>query len=81
MLWTGGLSCFNCGHTRVLRNEVIDVAGEMVEIGMTRRNPEKYTADYKLQFTRSCWAMRKTAATTQAGPITHKREPQSLRKQ
>ena len=50
MLWTGGLTCFNCGPKRVLHNEVINVAGEMVEIGMTKRKPDEYTAEYKLQF-------------------------------
>ena len=50
MLWTGGLTCLNCGHTRVQRNEVVNVAGEMVEIGMTKRKPDKYSAEYKLQF-------------------------------
>ena len=50
MLWAGGTTCLNCGHTRALRNEVVNVAGEMVEIGMTKRKPDKYTAEYKEQF-------------------------------
>ena len=50
MLWTDDLTCLNCGPGRVLHNEVINVASEMVEIGMTKRNPDKFTAEYKLQF-------------------------------
>ena len=46
----GGDTCLNCGHVRVKRNEVQAVAGEMVEIGMSKRKEEKFTAEYKSQF-------------------------------
>lgn len=51
VVWSGGGdTCLNCGHVRVKRNEVQAVAGEMVEIGMSKRKEEKFTAEYKSQF-------------------------------
>lgn len=47
VVWSGGDTCLNCGHVRVKRNEVVAVAGEMVEIGTTRRKAEKHTAEQK----------------------------------
>jgi superfamily II DNA or RNA helicase len=51
VLWAGGDTCLNCGHVRVKRNEVVAVAGEMVEVGSSDRvKKEKYTAEYKKSF-------------------------------
>ena len=51
VVWSGGDTCAHCGHVRVKRNEVQAVAGEMVEIGMTKRPAaEKFTAEYKADF-------------------------------
>lgn len=47
VVWSGGYTCLNCGHVRVKRNEVVAAAGEMVEIGATRRKAEKHTAEQK----------------------------------
>jgi superfamily II DNA or RNA helicase len=44
VLWDHhGLTCTNCGHTRKLRNEVLTVSGEMIEIE-SATTKEKYTA-------------------------------------
>ena len=48
-LWGGGDICSNCGHVRVRRNDVIAVAGEMVELNAAAKR-EKFTAEYKAQF-------------------------------
>ena len=50
VVWAGGDTCLNCGHVRVKRNEVVAVAGEMVEIGATKRKEEKYSAEFKRDF-------------------------------
>ena len=50
VVWSGGDTCLNCGHVRVKRNEVVAVAGEMVEIGATRRKAEKHTAEQKVDW-------------------------------
>lgn len=50
VVWGGGDTCLNCGHVRVRRNDVVAVAGEMVEVGMSARKPEKHSADYKRDF-------------------------------
>lgn len=47
VVWAGGDTCLNCGHVRVKRNEVVAVAGEMVEIGTTKKKADKYTAQQK----------------------------------
>ena len=44
LLWeTKGDTCTHCGHTRVRRNEVITVPGEMTELSGTAAKAEKYT--------------------------------------
>jgi len=40
-------TCNHCGFVRAKRNEVVAVAGEMVEIGATSRKAEKYSSAYK----------------------------------
>jgi superfamily II DNA or RNA helicase len=51
VIWGGGDTCLNCGHVRVARNDVQVVAGQMVEIGMTKRPAaEKFTAEFKADF-------------------------------
>ncbi len=50
VVWSGGDTCAHCGHVRVKRNDVVAVAGEIVEIGATTRKPEKYSADFKEDF-------------------------------
>lgn len=45
-LWPGKLDvCANCGHVRVRKNEVVDVAGEMLELTGTKS--EKYDSATK----------------------------------
>ena len=41
--------CFHCGHVRVMRNDVITIAGEMKELSLVQKQ-EKYRADYKADF-------------------------------
>lgn len=44
-------TCTHCGHVRAQRSEVETVAGEMVEIGATKKpKAEKYSAEYKRSF-------------------------------
>ena len=50
VVWAGGDTCLNCGHVRVKRNDVVAVAGEMVEIGATKRKADKHTPEYKQEF-------------------------------
>lgn len=51
VVWGGGDTCLNCGHVRAKRNDVQAVAGEMVEIGMTKRPAaEKFSAEFKTDF-------------------------------
>ncbi|MBI3162194.1 MAG: DEAD/DEAH box helicase family protein, partial [Chloroflexi bacterium] len=46
-LWGNADVCTHCGHVRQRRNDVIDVPGEMQEIGAKK---EKYSAEYKADF-------------------------------
>ncbi len=41
-------TCSHCGHVRARRSEVVEVAGEMRELG--RATGEKYSAEYKRDF-------------------------------
>ena len=50
VVWSGGDTCAHCGFVRAKRNDVVAVAGEMIEIGATKRKPEKYTPEYKADF-------------------------------
>lgn len=50
VVWAGGDTCLNCGHVRMKRNEVVAVAGEMVEIGATKRKADQHTPEYKQEF-------------------------------
>lgn len=51
VVWAGGDTCLNCGHVRVKRNEVVAVAGEMVEVAESARaKKDKYTAEYKAEW-------------------------------
>jgi superfamily II DNA or RNA helicase len=45
-----GDTCNHCGHTRIRRNEVKTVPGEMVEIEGEATKKEKYTSEYKEAF-------------------------------
>jgi DNA repair protein RadD len=47
VVWAGGDTCLNCGHVRVKRNDVVAVAGEMVEIGATKRKADKHSPEQK----------------------------------
>lgn len=50
VVWSGGDTCAHCGFVRAKRNDVMAVAGEMVEINATTRKPEKYSTEYKTAF-------------------------------
>jgi superfamily II DNA or RNA helicase len=51
LMWAGGLVCLHCGHERTKRNEVVNVAGEMVELGTSKRiKKEAFTAEHKADF-------------------------------
>jgi DNA repair protein RadD len=50
VVWAGGDTCLNCGHVRVKRNEVVAVAGEMVEISASKRKADKHTPEQKVDF-------------------------------
>jgi len=41
--------CFHCGHVRVARHDVINVAGKMAELSLVQKK-EKYSAEYKADF-------------------------------
>lgn len=41
--------CAHCGHVRVRRNDVVNVAGEMTELSLVPKK-EKYSAEYKADF-------------------------------
>lgn len=49
-LWPGNSDvCTHCGHVRVRKNDVVDVAGEMLELtGSTKK--EKFSQEYKTDF-------------------------------
>jgi len=48
-LWGASDICFHCGFVRVRKNDVVAVAGEMVELkGVVKK--EKYSAEYKVDF-------------------------------
>ena len=49
-LWPGHSdTCAHCGHVRARASSVVEVAGEMREIGATAKR-EKYSAEYKRDF-------------------------------
>jgi superfamily II DNA or RNA helicase len=49
-LWPGHSdTCSHCGHVRERKSAVVEVAGEMMEIG-SRKKAEKYSAEYKRDF-------------------------------
>lgn len=87
VVWAGGDTCLNCGHVRVKRNEVVAVAGEMVEIGASKRKPEKYSPEFKSDFYaqllgyadergyKSGWAFYKYQDKFGVGPSMAKPEP------
>ena len=50
VVWSGGDTCAHCGFVRTKRNEVVAVAGEMVEVGATTRKAEKFSIEYKTEF-------------------------------
>ena len=51
VVWGGGDTCLNCGHVRAKRNEVQAVPGEMIEVGMSKREKkEDSSADFKREF-------------------------------
>lgn len=87
MVWSGGDTCLQCGHVRVKRNEVQAVPGEMVEVGMTKRKPEKYSPEFKEEFYaqllglaqdrgyKSGWAFHSYKDKFGVGPAMSKPEP------
>jgi superfamily II DNA or RNA helicase len=49
-LWNSATDvCAHCGFVRARRNDVVNVAGEMAELGASEKK-EKYTAEYKADF-------------------------------
>lgn len=50
VVWAGADICAHCGFVRTKRNDVIAVAGEIVEITASARKAEIHTADYKKTF-------------------------------
>ena len=51
VVWAGGDTCLHCGHVRTKRNDVVALAGEMMEIDPSaKRKKEKFTAEYKADF-------------------------------
>ena len=51
VVWAGGDTCLNCGHVRVRPNDVVAVAGEMTEIGMSKRAAKAaFTPEFKADF-------------------------------
>lgn len=90
VVWAGGDTCLNCGHVRVKRNEVVAVAGEMVEIGATRRKAEKHTAEQKADWYAQLigyanfrgykpgWAFHKYKDRFGVGPSMEKPQPKPL---
>jgi len=49
-VWAKGAdTCLNCGHVRARRSDVQVVAGEMIEIGATKRKAENFTQEFKTQ--------------------------------
>lgn len=50
VVWAGGDTCLHCGHVRTKRNDVVAVAGEMMEVGATKRKADKHTAEQKEDF-------------------------------
>ncbi len=50
-LWPGNSDvCAHCGMVRVRRNDVVSVAGEMLELTGQAAKPEKYSSEYKEQW-------------------------------
>ena len=51
VVWAGGDTCLHCGHVRTKRNEVVALAGEIMEIDpAAKRKKDKFTAEYKADF-------------------------------
>lgn len=87
VVWSGGDTCAHCGHVRVKRNDVVAVAGEMIEIGATKRKAEKYTPEFKADFYsqllgyaedrgyKSGWAFHAYREKFDVGPSMSKPEP------
>lgn len=49
-LWPGHSdTCSHCGHVRARKSEVVEVAGEMMELG-AKKKAEKYSTEYKRDF-------------------------------
>ena len=49
-LWPGQSdTCSNCGHVRVRKSQVVEVAGELFELA-TKKPADKYSMDYKTNF-------------------------------
>lgn len=49
-VWVGGSVCVHCGFERPKRNDVVNVAGKMVEVGEVAVKAEKFSAAYKTDF-------------------------------
>jgi len=50
-LWPGNSdTCTHCGHVRIRKNQVTDVAGSMEELGKSAAKKDKYSAEYKTSF-------------------------------
>jgi DNA repair protein RadD len=51
-LWPGNSDvCCHCGHVRPIRNEVVNVPGQMLELTMQDAvKPEKYSSEYREQW-------------------------------
>ena len=88
VIWGGGDTCLNCGHVRVKRNEVVAVAGEMVEIDPSeKRKKDKHSPAFKRDFyaqllghaqncnMKSGWAFYKYKDMFGVGPSMAKPEP------
>ena len=87
VVWGGGDTCLNCGHVRVKKNEVVAVAGEMVEIDGTKRKKDKHSPEFKRDFyaqllghaqncnMKSGWAFYKYKDMFGVGPSMSKPEP------
>ena len=89
MIWAGGLTCLNCGHTRAAKNEVVAVAGQMTELGSGKKSKNsKHTPEHKEQFYAELlghaqdrgykpgWAYHAYISKFGVGPSMAKPEPQ-----
>ena len=88
VIWGGGDTCLNCGHVRVKKNDVVSVAGEMVEIDGSKKPVNKlHTAEFKRDFyaqllgyarqhnIKPGWAYYKYRDMFSVGPSMAKPEP------